>query len=78
MNRGLIRQHLASREGAVIRTSDGRQYAVPHPEFVLIGRHNVVVEHPNGYLDIIDPLHIVSIRPGSRRKMRKREVKSPE
>jgi len=71
MNRDLIRQHLASHEGAIIRTSDRRQYAVPHPEFVLIGRHNVVVEHPNGYLDIIDPLHIVSIRPASRRKTRK-------
>ena len=71
MNRDLIRHHLASREGSIIRTSDGRQYAVAHPEFVLIGRHNVVVEHPSGYLDIIDPLHIVSIRPASRRKTRK-------
>jgi hypothetical protein len=71
VNRGLTRQHLSSREGSIIRTSDGRQHAVAHPEFVLIGRHNVVVEHPNGYLDIIDPLHILSIRPGSRRKTRK-------
>jgi hypothetical protein len=68
MNRGLIRQQLASGKGAVIRTSDGRRYDVAHPEFVLIGRRNVVVEHPNGYLDIIDPLHIVSIRPALRRK----------
>jgi len=71
MNRDLIREHLTSRERAIIRTSDGRQYAVAHSEFVLIGRHNVVVEHPNGYLDIIDPLHIVSIRPALRRKTRK-------
>jgi hypothetical protein len=71
MNRDLIRRHLVSREGAIIRTSDGHPYAVPHPEFVLIGRHNVVAEHPNGYLDIIDPLHIVSIRPAARRKTRK-------
>jgi hypothetical protein len=70
MNRDLIRQHLTSREGAVIRTSDGKQYAVAHAEFVLIGRHNVVAEHPNGFLDIIDPLHIVSIRPAPRRKTR--------
>lgn len=70
MNRDLIRQHLASREGSIIRTSDGRQYAVPQPEFVLIGKHNVVVEHPNGFLDIIDPLHIVSIRPAHKRKTR--------
>jgi hypothetical protein len=74
MNRDLIRQHLASREGSIIRTSDDRQYAVAHPEFVLIGRHNVVVEHPNSYLDIIDPLPIVSIRPAHRRKPRKTSV----
>jgi GH43 family beta-xylosidase len=71
MNRDLIRQHLTSRACAIIRTSDGRQYAVAHAEFVLIGRHNVVVEHPNGYLEIIDPLHIVSIRHTPRRKTRK-------
>ena len=71
MNRDLIRQHLTSREGAVIRTSEGKQYDVAHSEFVLIGKHNVVVEHPNGCLDIIDPLHIVSIRPAPRRKPRK-------
>jgi hypothetical protein len=44
---------------------------VARPEFVLIGKHNVVVEHPNGFLDIIDPLHIVSIRPTPKRKARK-------
>ena len=71
MNRELIRQQLGSGKGAIIRTSDGQRYAVAHPEFVLIGRHNVVVEQPNGYLDIIDPLHIVSIRPSHRRKARK-------
>jgi hypothetical protein len=71
MNRDLIRQHLASRRESIIRNSDGRQYDAAHAEFVLIGRHNVVVEHPNGYLDIIDPLHIVSIRPAPRRKTRK-------
>jgi len=71
MNRDLIRHHLASGEGAIIRTSDGQQYAVAHPEFVLIGKHNVVVEHPNGYLDIIAPLHIVSIRPTPQKKARK-------
>jgi hypothetical protein len=71
MNRDLIRQHLTSREAAIIQTSDGREYAVAHSEFVLIGKHHVVVEHSNGYLDIIDPLHVVSIRPAPRRKTRK-------
>ena len=42
-----------------------------HPEFVLIGRHNVVIEHENGFLNILDPLHVVSVRPGTRRKTHK-------
>jgi hypothetical protein len=47
--------------------SDGKQYSVPHSESVLVGRRNVVVEQPNGFLDIIDPFHVVSIRPGKKR-----------
>jgi len=68
MNPQLIRQQLA---GAgpffLIRTSDGKQYSVRHWEFVLVGRRNVVAEQPNGFLDIIDPIHVVSIRPGQKR-----------
>jgi hypothetical protein len=71
MNRELIRQQLRGRGPFIIRTSDGKQYSVPHPEFVLVGHHNVVVEHPKGFLDIIDPLHIVSIRPQARRRTHK-------
>ena len=71
MNRESIRHVLGARGRSIIRASDGKEYVVPHPEFVLIGRHNVVVEQPNGYLDIIDPLHIVSIRPGAARKKAK-------
>ncbi len=68
MNRELIRHHLPAGDSFVIRTSDGKEFSVPHSEFVLIGRRNIVVEHPNGFLDIIDPLHVVSIRPGTKRK----------
>ena len=67
MNRELIRHNLAGAGPFIIRTSDGKQYSVPHSEFVLVGRRNVVVEQPNGFLDIIDPLHVVSIRPGKKR-----------
>lgn len=63
MNSQVIRHQLSGPGPFLIRTSDGKQYAVPHPEFVMIGRRNVVVEQPNGLLDIIDPIHIVSIRP---------------
>ncbi len=71
MNRELIRQQLTGRGPFTIRTSDGKEYSVPHPEFVLIGRYNIVVENKEGAFDIIDPLHVVSIRPGFRRKPHK-------
>ncbi len=71
MNREHIRHHLSGQGPCRIRTSDGKEYAVPHPEFVLVGRHNVVVEHRNGFLDIIDPLHVVSVRPARKRKSTK-------
>jgi hypothetical protein len=37
---------------------------------VLVGRHNVVIEDAKSLLDILDPLHGVSIRPATRRKTR--------
>ena len=71
MNRELIRHHLTGVGPFVIRTSDGKEFSIPHSEFVLIGRRNIVVEHQNGFLDIIDPMHVVSIRPGAKRKSSK-------
>jgi hypothetical protein len=70
MNPQVIRQQLSGRGPFLIRTSDGKQYSVPHSEFVMVGRRNVVVEQPNGLLDIIDPIHVVSIRPGDQRTER--------
>ena len=46
----------------VIRTSDGREFKVPHPEFVAIGKFLVAVVDHDGDIDTLDPLHIVSIR----------------
>jgi hypothetical protein len=46
----------------VIRTSDGREYEVPHPEFILIAPHEIGVVSKDGYVDTLAPLHIVSIR----------------
>jgi len=71
MNRDLIRQQLVGSGQFIIRTSDGKEFTVPHPEFVFVGRHNVVIETENGLLDVVDPLHIVSIRPCARRKTQK-------
>ena len=45
-----------------IRTSDGREYEVPHPEFILIAPHEIGVVSKDGYIDTLAPLHIVSLR----------------
>ena len=53
----------------VLRLSDGRSFPVPHPEFIAVGRHAVVVIDKEGFPVNIDPLHIVSVddRPAGRR-----------
>lgn len=71
MNRELIRKQLVGNAPMIIRTSDGKEFRAPHLEFVFVGHHNVVIEDAQGLLDILDPLHIVSIRPGGRRKAQK-------
>ena len=68
MNTLTIKQQLTGVGPFVIRTSDGKQYTAPHSEFIGITRHYVMVEDAKGALDIIDPLHIVSIRPAGKRR----------
>ena len=46
----------------LIRTSDGREYAVPHPEFIAVGKSDVAVVDKEGDIDVLDALHIVSLR----------------
>jgi hypothetical protein len=46
----------------VLRTSDGQEYQIPHPEFIALSKSDVVVVNSNGDIDILDPLHIVSIK----------------
>ena len=62
MNVDQTRKRLSKGGTHVIRTSDSQEYSVSYPEFVMVGRHNVVIEDQNGLIDIIDPLHVVSIR----------------
>jgi hypothetical protein len=45
-----------------IRTSDGREFPVPHKEFIMITKRSVVVADKEGFIDILDPLHISSVR----------------
>lgn len=46
----------------VIRTSDGREYRVPHPEFILITQRVIVVADDDGDPISLDPLHIVGVK----------------
>src|SRR5216110_1803707 len=50
-----------------IRTTDGQEFAIPHPEFLLIGKYSIAVRDKEGFINTLDPLHIVSARELSRR-----------
>lgn len=49
----------------IIRTSDGREFPVPHKEFIFLTNRSVIVADKEGFVDILDPLHIASIREAS-------------
>ena len=44
-----------------LHLSDGRELAVPHPDFILVSKSVVVVATEDGVTYTIDPLHIVAI-----------------
>jgi hypothetical protein len=50
-----------------IRTTDGRKFQIPHPEFILFGKYSIAVVDKEGFINEIDPLHVVSARSRSRR-----------
>jgi len=63
MNVELIRHRLRGDfKPFTLYLSDGAKYDVPHPEFILVTRRSVVVANEQGLVDILDPLHIVSMR----------------
>ncbi|MBI5772903.1 MAG: hypothetical protein HZA89_04055 [Verrucomicrobia bacterium] len=51
-----------------IHLSDGRTYDVSHPEFILIAKRSVAVVDKDGFIDSLDPIHIVSLKDISVRK----------
>jgi hypothetical protein len=59
-------------EPFVIRTSDGREYPVRHPEFLAIvyGGRAVVVADTDETYELIDVLHITSLHYGDGRPRR--------
>lgn len=50
-----------------IRTTDGQEFEVPHPEFILIGKYSVAVRDKEGFINTFDPLYIVSAKELARR-----------
>ena len=53
-----------------IRTTDGQEFSIPHPEFILIGKYSIAVLDKQGFINNLDPLHIVSARDLMRRNGR--------
>ena len=63
MNRTEIRKRITGGfRPFVIRTSDGREFKVPHPEFVAVGKYDVAVVDDEGHINSIAYLHITSIK----------------
>jgi len=52
----------------IVLTSDGREYPVPHPEFILVAKHGIAVADKDGDIVSIDPLHIVALKDMPARK----------
>ena len=53
-----------------IRTTDGQEFAIPHPELILIGKYSVAVVDKEGFINHLDALQIASARELSRRNGR--------
>ncbi len=42
--------------------TEGQEIEIPHPEFILIGKYSIAIRDKNGFINNIDPLHVVSAR----------------
>ncbi|MBM3855927.1 MAG: hypothetical protein FJ399_22705 [Verrucomicrobia bacterium] len=62
MNTTIIRERLAQdTKPFILRLSDGRRLAVPHPDFIAVGRRVVYLVGKDDHTSRIDPTHIFSI-----------------
>ena len=62
MNLDHIRERLQNNfEPFVLVTTDGRRFAVPHHDFIAVGKNVVVVLDEKDHSTKIDALHVVSI-----------------
>jgi hypothetical protein len=64
MNLDRIRQRIAGGGFTpfAVRTSDGHEYAVRHPEMILVAPRSLAVVDSEGEIVTLDPLHIVAIK----------------
>ena len=64
MNIERIRQRVAGGGFTpfAVRTSDGLEYAVRHPEMILIAPRSLALVDSDGEIGTLDPLHIVVIK----------------
>jgi hypothetical protein len=64
MNIERIRQRVSGGgfKPLAVRTSDGHEYAVRHPEWVLVGPRSLAVLNKDGEITTLDSLHIVGIK----------------
>jgi len=46
----------------ILRASDGREYSVPHPRFILFGQFEVAEVNRDRDIDRLNPLHLVSLQ----------------
>ena len=46
----------------VLRTSDGHEYAVRHPELILVAPRSLAVVDDDGVIVTLDPLHVVALK----------------
>jgi len=66
-----IRERLSNGfEPFLLRLTDGRRIEVPHPDFIAVGKHVVVVLYRSDVARKIDVLHIVSIEDLPQRRRR--------
>jgi hypothetical protein len=64
MNLELIRQCVSGGgfQPFAVRASDGREYAVRHPELVLVAPRSIAVVDRDGEIVTLDALHIVAVK----------------
>jgi hypothetical protein len=75
MNIARLRQRLASGfRPFSLRTSDGREYPITHPECILISESALAVLDEDREIAWLDPLHIVAVKnlPAKKNGTRKR------